>query len=94
MTSHGAIDSEKLEGSIDLLKGLYRTMTLIRITEERIAELVEAKEVNTPCHLYIGQEAIAAGVCAALSPGGHDLGRASLSRALPCKGWKPQCHDG
>ena len=76
MTSHGTMDSENLEGSIDLLKGLYRTMTLIRITEERIAELVEAKEVNTPCHLYIGQEAIAAGVCAALSRedtiwGGH-----------------------
>src|SRR5262249_7709747 len=33
-------------------------------------------ELKTPCHLYIGQEAIAAGVCAALEPsdyvwGGH-----------------------
>jgi acetoin:2,6-dichlorophenolindophenol oxidoreductase subunit alpha len=47
----------------------YRMMHLIRATEERIGELVEAKEVHCPCHLYIGQEAIAAGVCAALEPG-------------------------
>jgi len=47
----------------------YRMMLLIRSTEERIGELVEAKEVHCPCHLYIGQEAIAAGVCAALGPG-------------------------
>jgi pyruvate dehydrogenase E1 component alpha subunit len=51
-------------------------MLLIRLTEERIAALVEAKEVRTPCHLCIGQEAIPAGVCAALNRedsiwGGH-----------------------
>lgn len=41
-------------------------MTLIRRAEERIAGMVESGEVSCPCHLYIGQEAIAAGVCAAL----------------------------
>ena len=51
-------------------------MTLIRRAEERIAEMVDSGEVTCPCHLYIGQEAIAAGVCAALRPddtvwGGH-----------------------
>jgi pyruvate dehydrogenase E1 component alpha subunit len=51
-------------------------MLRIRFTEERIATLVEANEVKTPCHLSIGQEAIAAGVCAALGRqdtvwGGH-----------------------
>src|ERR1700681_4766246 len=51
-------------------------MTLIRRVEERIAGMVESGEVGCPCHLYIGQEAIAAGVCAALRPddtvwGGH-----------------------
>jgi pyruvate dehydrogenase E1 component alpha subunit len=51
----------------DLLP-LYRCMVRIRAFEERVAELVEQKVVNTPCHLYIGQEAIAAGVCAALRP--------------------------
>lgn len=51
-------------------------MARIRETEERLAELVTAGEVKTPCHLYIGQEAIAAGVCATLTDddyvwGGH-----------------------
>ena len=62
--------------SIHFLLALYRTMLRIRFTEERIATLVEANEVKTPCHLSIGQEAIAAGVCAALGRqdtvwGGH-----------------------
>ena len=48
------------------LREFYRTMTLIRLTEERIGELAESGEVRCPCHLYIGQEAIAAGVCATL----------------------------
>lgn len=51
------------------LREFYRTMTLIRVTEERIGELVEAGEVRCPCHLYIGQEAVAAGVCSALGFG-------------------------
>jgi pyruvate dehydrogenase E1 component alpha subunit len=55
---------------------MYVTMVRIRVFEERAAELVEAGDIKTPCHLYIGQEAIAAGVCAALEPadyvwGGH-----------------------
>jgi pyruvate dehydrogenase E1 component alpha subunit len=64
------------EISISLLTWFYRTMIRIRIFEEQVAELVEAKEIRTPCHLYIGQEAIAVGVCAALKRddyvwGGH-----------------------
>lgn len=61
---------------IEVLSTLYRAMLLIRLTEERIATLIEAKEIKTPCHLCIGQEAIAAGVCTALERldsvwGGH-----------------------
>src|SRR5438132_11078927 len=60
----------------DVLLGMYASMTRIRLAEERLAELVEGGEVRCPCHLYIGQEAIAAGVCAALDRedyvwGGH-----------------------
>jgi pyruvate dehydrogenase E1 component alpha subunit len=60
----------------DLLEQSYRTMVLIRLTEERIGQLVETREVRTPCHLSIGQEAIPVGVCAALRQddsvwGGH-----------------------
>ncbi len=56
--------------------GLLRMMWRIRIFEEQVADLVEAGEIRTPCHLYIGQEAIATGVCAALDRrdtvwGGH-----------------------
>ena len=60
----------------------WKSMTLIRRAEEAIAEMVESGEARCPCHLYIGQEAIAAGVCAALDAAGHGLGRASLARAL------------
>lgn len=54
----------------------WRTMQRIRRAEETIADMVETGEVRCPCHLYIGQEAVAAGVCAALTRedtvwGGH-----------------------
>jgi acetoin:2,6-dichlorophenolindophenol oxidoreductase subunit alpha len=54
----------------------WETMALIRRAEEAIAELVESGEARGPCHLSIGQEAVAAGVCAALEGsdtvwGGH-----------------------
>ena len=62
--------------SRDQLISLLRAMQRIRMAEERIGELVETREVRTPCHLSIGQEAIPAGVCAALQQddtlwGGH-----------------------
>jgi TPP-dependent pyruvate/acetoin dehydrogenase alpha subunit len=54
----------------------WTTMVRIRRAEEAVADLIESGEARCPCHLYIGQEAIAAGVCAALAPadtvwGGH-----------------------
>jgi acetoin:2,6-dichlorophenolindophenol oxidoreductase subunit alpha len=52
----------------------YRKMLLIRATEERIGELVEANEIHCPCHLCIGQEAIPVGVCASLSDGDNIWG--------------------
>ncbi len=47
----------------------FRGMQRIRVAEERIGELVASREVRTPCHLSIGQEAIPVGVCAALTEG-------------------------
>lgn len=47
---------------------LYRTVRLIRRFEERAIELVRSGEIVGGIHPYIGQEAIAAGVCAALRP--------------------------
>jgi len=62
--------------STGLLRQLHRTMVLIRRCEERIADLCDLGEVRCPCHLCIGQEATAVGVCGALSEtdyvwGGH-----------------------
>jgi TPP-dependent pyruvate/acetoin dehydrogenase alpha subunit len=50
-----------------ILRKMYVTMVKIRKFEERVAELVTSpKEIITPCHLYIGEEAGATGVCSAL----------------------------
>ena len=46
---------------------LYYHMLRIRMVEEKIAELYPEQEIRCPVHLCIGQEAIAAGVCANLS---------------------------
>ena len=66
----------KTEQDISTALAMCCSMTRIRLFEERVADLVEAGEITTPCHLYIGQEAIAAGVCVALHArdtvwGGH-----------------------
>jgi TPP-dependent pyruvate/acetoin dehydrogenase alpha subunit len=44
-------------------------MRRIRRAEETIGEMSESGEARCPCHLSIGQEAIPAGVCAALHRG-------------------------
>jgi pyruvate dehydrogenase E1 component alpha subunit len=44
----------------------YRTMRTIRRFEEQIVTLVNANEIAGVTHEYIGQEAVATGVCAAL----------------------------
>jgi TPP-dependent pyruvate/acetoin dehydrogenase alpha subunit len=70
----------RINPTFDFLLDLWRTMSRIRRAEETIAQMLEAgpeaKEIGCPCHLYIGQEAVAAGVCAALERtdtvwGGH-----------------------
>jgi len=45
---------------------LFSTMLRIRRVQERIESEYLKDEMKTPVHLYIGQEAIASGVCAAL----------------------------
>lgn len=49
------------------LISMYRTMRLIRRFEERIVDLVNRNEVPGVTHEYIGQEAVATGVCHALT---------------------------
>lgn len=54
-----------MNGSIE--RDILRKMLRIRLFEERTIPLVEAGEILCPVHLYIGQEGIAAGVCANLT---------------------------
>jgi TPP-dependent pyruvate/acetoin dehydrogenase alpha subunit len=46
---------------------LYETMLRMRMVEEKIAAIYPEREIRSPTHLYIGQEAVAAGVCAHLT---------------------------
>ena len=50
----------------ETLRSMYVAMLRIREAEERLAEMVSSGEVHCPVHLYIGQEAVAVGVCASL----------------------------
>jgi 2-oxoisovalerate dehydrogenase E1 component len=47
---------------------VYRSMQLIRQTEEELARCHQRGLIHGACHTYVGQEAIAAGVCAHLRP--------------------------
>jgi TPP-dependent pyruvate/acetoin dehydrogenase alpha subunit len=45
---------------------LYREMQLIRTCEERLAKSHQRGLIHGACHTYVGQEAVAVGVCAHL----------------------------
>jgi TPP-dependent pyruvate/acetoin dehydrogenase alpha subunit len=49
------------------LSGLYRTMRLIRSFEEAVVKMVNTNEIPGVTHEYIGQEAVATGMCSALT---------------------------
>jgi 2-oxoisovalerate dehydrogenase E1 component len=51
-----------------LLLSLFRQMVLIHRCEEQLARSHQRGLIHGACHTYVGQEAIAAGVCAHLRP--------------------------
>ncbi|GAB4531737.1 MAG: pyruvate dehydrogenase (acetyl-transferring) E1 component subunit alpha [Anaerolineae bacterium] len=53
---------------VETLILMYETMLKIRHFEERVKDLFAAGELPGFVHLYLGQEAVAAGVCANLRP--------------------------
>jgi pyruvate dehydrogenase E1 component alpha subunit len=53
------------------LLSMYRTMLRIRLFESRVGELFAAGKLPGFIHLYIGEEAVATGVCAHLNPGDY-----------------------
>lgn len=79
-------------GDRDAAVGLLRSMLYIRRLEEKSAELYSAGRIRGFLHLYIGEEAIAAGAIRALTPDdavvatyrehGHALVRGMPARAI------------
>jgi pyruvate dehydrogenase E1 component alpha subunit len=59
---------EKSQADTALHRRMLRDMLLIRRFEEKAAEAYALGKIGGFCHLYIGQEAVAAGVSAALNP--------------------------
>jgi 2-oxoisovalerate dehydrogenase E1 component len=53
--------------SHDHLTSLFRTMLIIRHTEEELARCHQRGLIHGACHTYVGQEAIASGICAHLN---------------------------
>src|SRR5678815_2623828 len=53
---------ETSKGTVEL----YRQMLLIRLCEERLGKSHQRGLIHGACHTYVGQEAIAVGVCANL----------------------------
>jgi TPP-dependent pyruvate/acetoin dehydrogenase alpha subunit len=51
-----------------ILRDLFATMALVRAFEERVAELYRDGDIPGFVHTSLGQEAVAAGITAALSP--------------------------
>jgi pyruvate dehydrogenase E1 component alpha subunit len=90
----------------EILLNLCRTMVHIRRFEEKIIEVYGAQDMKTPVHLYIGEEAIASGVCAHLNRDdylftthrshGHCLAKGVSPRALLAEfyGRKAGCCKG
>jgi pyruvate dehydrogenase E1 component alpha subunit len=58
--------AERTEVTPELALGMYRRMTLIRLFEENANDLYRSAKMPGLTHLYIGEEAIAVGVCSAL----------------------------
>ncbi len=64
-----SVDFGSTVASTAQLLNLFRTMLTIRSTEEELARCHQRGLVHGACHTYVGQEAIASGVCAHLN---HD----------------------
>lgn len=52
---------------VEILKEAYKKMILIRVAEEEIAKLYLENKIMSFVHFYVGQEAVAVGVCNALN---------------------------
>jgi acetoin:2,6-dichlorophenolindophenol oxidoreductase subunit alpha len=60
-----------MEPTPEVLKDLHRRMVRIRLFEEAAGRLAEAAKLPGFLHLYVGEEAVASGVCVHLSNNDH-----------------------
>src|SRR3989449_10948157 len=60
-----------MDVSPDTLLSLHRTMLTIRLFEQCVAREFRTGEIPGFVHMYIGEEAVAAGVCANLDDGDY-----------------------
>jgi len=60
-----------VDSEYSLLKKLYETVFKIRLFEKKCCALYRQGLINGYLHSYIGEEAIAAGACAAMRPGDY-----------------------
>jgi acetoin:2,6-dichlorophenolindophenol oxidoreductase subunit alpha len=58
--------STEVLGKVDLFLRMYRNMVAIRLFEQQVNELYTRALMPGLAHLYIGEEAVAVGVCEAL----------------------------
>src|SRR5262245_39125506 len=61
--NNAATSSPMISATKEPVLSLYRTMQLIRLCEERLAKSHQRGLIHGACHTYVGQEAIAVGVC-------------------------------
>src|SRR5262249_60554955 len=67
-----AVDRSKTQSEIEAQQWLhmYRRMVMIRLFEEQVNDLYTRALMPGLAHLYIGEEAVAVGICEALNQ--HD----------------------
>jgi len=61
--------AERSAVGAELALEMYRRMTLIRLFEEQANELYRTAKMPGLTHLYIGEEAVAVGVCSGAALG-------------------------
>ncbi len=66
MSSNSPGPSDNVRLPAETLQSLYATMQRVRRFDQRVAELFEAGEIKGTAHSYVGEEAVAAAVCAHL----------------------------
>src|SRR3989440_9075005 len=74
----------------ELERRMLRQMLLIRRFEEKAAEAYALGKIGGVCHLYIGQEAVAAGLLAPLRPDDYVINSHPEHRQTLVPGVSPQ----